>query len=157
MVADGKRDGGLGMVIETRDFGPIEIQDDEVIGFPDGIYGFDDSRRFALLDTGSTAGMMHLQCVDSPTPRFIVLDPFMILEDYAPEIPPEAFKKLRAGSVEDLSLLVIAVIPQDFKASTVNLKSPIAINFKEHLGMQVILGNRDYSVRFRLFNPERTA
>ncbi len=31
--------------------------------------------------------MMHLQCVDSPTPRFIVLDPFQILEDYAPEIP----------------------------------------------------------------------
>lgn len=145
------------MVIETRDFGPLEIQDDQVIHFPDGIYGFDDSRRFALLDTGSSAGMMHLQCVDSPTPRFIVLDPFLILEDYAPEIPPEAFKKLRAETLEELTLLVIAVIPQDFRASTVNLKSPIAINFKQHLGMQVILGNRDYSVRFRLFDHERTA
>lgn len=145
------------MVIETRDFGPLEIQDDQVIHFPDGIYGFDDSRRFALLDTGSSAGMMHLQCVDSPTPRFIVLDPFLILEDYAPEIPPEAFKKLRAETLEELTLLVIAVIPQDFRASTVYLKSPIAINFKQHLGMQVILGNRDYSVRFRLFDHERTA
>ena len=145
------------MVIETRDFGPIEIQEDEVIHFPDGIYGFDDSKRFALLNTGSAAGMMHLQCVDSPTPRFIVLDPFLILEDYAPEIPPEAMNKLRVESLEALSLLVIAVIPKDFRTSTVNLKSPIAINFKEHLGMQVILGNRDYSVRFRLFNHERTA
>lgn len=145
------------MLIETRDFGPVEITEDEIIQFPDGIYGFDDSRRFALLDTGSSAGMMHLQCVDSPTPRFIVLDPFMILEDYAPELPADALKKLRADTLEELSLFVIAVIPQDFRSSTVNLKSPIAINFKEHLGMQVILGNRDYSVRFRLFNSERTA
>lgn len=145
------------MLIETRDFGPVEIQDDQIIHFPDGIYGFDDSKRFVLLDTGSTAGMMHLQCVDSPTPRFIVLDPYMLLEDYAPDVPQEAYKKLRAEKPEDLTLLVIAVIPQDFRSSTVNLKSPVAINFKEHLGMQVILGNRDYSVRFRLFDRERTA
>ncbi len=145
------------MLIETRDFGPMEITEDEIIHFPDGIYGFDNSKRFTLLDTGSTAGVMHLQCADSPTPRFIVLDPFMILEDYAPEIPAEAFKNLRAESIDELSLLVIAVIPEDFKNATVNLKSPIAINFKEHLGMQVILNNRDYSVRFRLFDRERTA
>jgi len=81
----------------------------------------------------------------------------MILEDYAPDFPQEAFKKLRASSLEELSLFVIAVIPQDFRASTVNLKSPVVINFKERLGMQVILGNRDYSVRFRLFGSERTA
>ena len=92
-----------------------------------------------------------------PHPRFIVLDPFAILEDYAPEVPEEAMKKLRVDSAEDLSLLVIAVIPEDLNAATVNLKSPIAINFKEHLGMQVILGNRDYPVRFRLFDRERTA
>jgi flagellar assembly factor FliW len=145
------------MLIETRDFGPVEIQDDQIIHFPDGIYGFDDSKRFVLLDTGSAAGMMHLQCVDSPTPRFIVLDPYMLLEDYGPDFPQDAFKKLRAEKMEDISLLVIAVIPQDFRSSTVNLKSPVVINFKEHLGMQVILGNRDYSVRFRLFDHERTA
>ncbi len=145
------------MVIETRDFGPLEIQEDDIVHFPSGIYGFDDSRRFALLDTGSSAGVMHLQCVEAPTPRFIVLDPFAILEDYAPEVPEEAMKKLRVDSAEDLSLLVIAVIPEDLNAATVNLKSPIAINFKEHLGMQVILGNRDYPVRFRLFDRERTA
>ena len=145
------------MLIETRDFGPVEITEDEVIHFPDGIYGFDNSKRFALLDTGSAAGVMHLQCVDAPTPRFIVLDPFMILEDYTPEFPAEAYKNLKAESIDELSILVIAVIPEDFKAATVNLKSPIAINFKEHLGMQVILNNRDYSVRFRLFDRERTA
>ena len=145
------------MLIETRDFGPIEIQEDDIVHFPSGIYGFEDSKRFELLDTGSSAGIMHLQCVDAPTPRFIVLDPFAIVEDYAPEVPEEALIKLRANSVEELSLLAIAVIPEDLNASTVNLKSPVAINFKEHLGMQVILGNRDYPVRFRLFDRERTA
>ena len=144
------------MLIETKDLGPVEIKEDSIIHFPKGIYGFEDSKRFALLDTGSPSGVMHLQCVDNPTPRFIVLDPFMLLEDYAPQIPSDAMRALNAGSIEDLSIFAITVVPQNYLAATANLKSPIAINFGKRLGMQVILDNREYSVRFHLFANERT-
>ena len=63
---------------------------------------------------------------------------------------------LRAEAPEQLSLFAITVVPQNYRAATANLKSPIAIHFKERLGMQVILDNRKYSVRFRLFAHERT-
>ena len=144
------------MLIQTKDLGSVDIREDAVIHFPKGIYGFEESRRFALLDTGSSSGVMHLQCVDNLTPRFIVLDPFALLEDYAPQIPAEALRALRAETPEQLSLFAITVVPQNYRAATANLKSPIAIHFKERLGMQVILDNREYSVRFRLFAHERT-
>lgn len=144
------------MLIQTKDLGSVDIREDAVIHFPQGIYGFESSKRFALLDTGSSSGVMHLQCVDNPTPRFIVLDPFALLEDYAPRIPDETLRALGAQSPEELSIFAITVVPQNYRKATANLKSPIVIHFKKRLGMQVILDNRAYSVRFRLFTDERT-
>lgn len=145
------------MLIETRDFGTVEVAEDTIIDFPDGVYGFEDSKRFVLFDTGSASGVMQLQCVDSPHPRFIVLDPFALVEDYAPQLPSGALEKLRAASPEQVNLFSIAVVPEDFKKATANLKSPVAIHFAERLGAQLILDNKDYPVRYQLFAPERTA
>ena len=144
------------MLIQTKDLGAVEIPEDTVVQFPKGVYGFEECRRFVLLDTGSPSGVMHLQCVDSPTPRFIVLDPFALVEDYAPRVPQEALRALGAESVEQLSIFSITVEPQNFRAATANLKSPVAINFEKRLGMQVILDYREYTVRFPLFAQERT-
>ena len=88
------------MLIQTKDLGSVDIREDAVIHFPKGIYGFEESRRFALLDTGSSSGVMHLQCVDNLTPRFIVLDPFALLEDYAPQIPADSTPPARPSPRE---------------------------------------------------------
>ena len=143
------------MLIHTKDYDFVTVNDEDIIDFPVGVYAFENSKKFVVLNTNSKAGIMQLQCAQEQTPRFIILDPFMFLEDYAPILPEEAVKKLKATSMEDLSIFVIAVIPENVSATTVNLKSPVIIHFKEHLGMQVMLDNADYPVRFRLFDQER--
>ncbi len=143
------------MLIHTKDYDFVTVKEEDIINFPEGVYAFESSKRFVVLDTNSNAGIMQLQCAQAQSPRFIILDPFMFLEDYAPQVPEEAMKKLKAASLEQLSFFVIAVIPENIGLTTVNLKSPVVINFKERLGMQVMLENADYSVRFRLFDQER--
>ncbi len=145
------------MQINTKDYGIMTVAEDDIIQFPYGVYAFEDRKRFVMLDARADAGVMQLQCVDAQTPRFIILDPFLFLEDYAPNLPLETLHKLKAISPDQLSFFVIAVIPENTQSATVNLKSPVVINFKERIGMQVILDNPDYSVRFRLFGYERTA
>lgn len=144
------------MLIHTKDYDFVTVREEDVIDFPEGVYAFENSKKFVVLDTNSKAGIMQLQCAQSQTPRFIILDPFMFLEDYAPIIPEESMKKLKASAMEDINFFVIAVIPENIALATVNLKSPVIINFKEKLGMQVMLENSDYTVRFRLFDQERT-
>ncbi len=144
------------MLIHTKDYDFVTVKDEDIIDFPEGVYAFENSKRFVVLDTNSNAGIMQLQSVQAQTPRFIILDPFMFLEDYAPIVPEEAMKKLKADSLEQLNFFVIAVIPENIGLTTVNLKSPVVINFKERLGMQVMLDNPEYSVRFCLFDQERT-
>ena len=143
------------MLIHTKDYDFVTVNDEDIIEFPEGVYAFENSKQFVVLNTNSKAGIMQLQCAQAQTPRFIILDPFMFLEDYAPIVPEETMKKLKASSLEDLSIFVIAVIPENISAATVNLKSPVIIHFKERLGMQVMLENTDYPVRFRLFDQER--
>ncbi len=143
------------MLIHTKDYDFVTVKEEDIIDFPEGVYAFENSTQFVVLDTNSKSGIMQLQCAQAQTPRFIILDPFMFLEDYAPIVSDDALKKLKATSVEDLSFFVIAVIPEDVASSTVNLKSPVVIHFKERLGMQVMLENTDYPVRFRLFDQGR--
>ena len=38
------------MVIQTSRFGPVSLQIEDVIEFPEGILGFNDLRKFVLLD-----------------------------------------------------------------------------------------------------------
>ena len=40
------------MHIDTEQFGRIEINEDDVITFPEGIPGFEELQRFALLSMG---------------------------------------------------------------------------------------------------------
>ena len=143
------------MLIHTKDYDFVTVKEEDIIDFPDGVYAFESSKRFVVLDTNSNAGIMQLQCTQAQTPRFVILDPFLFLEDYAPQVPEEAMKKLKADSLSDLNFFVIAVIPENIGLTTVNLKSPVVVNFKERLGMQVMLDNSEYSVRFRLFDQER--
>ena len=143
------------MLIHTKDYDFVTVKDEDIIDFPEGVYAFENSKRFVVLDTNSNAGIMQLQSVQAQTPRFIILDPFLFLEDYAPIVSDESMKKLKADSLEQLNFFVIAVIPENIGLTTVNLKSPVVINFKERVGMQVMLDNPEYSVRFRLFDQER--
>ncbi|MEA4921195.1 MAG: flagellar assembly protein FliW [Clostridiaceae bacterium] len=143
------------MVIETKDYGLVHIDPEDIVTFPDGLYAFEETKQFVLLNTGSKAGIMQLQAVDSIEPRFILLDPCMFLEAYNPIMPEGVALKLGDIDGKSLSFFVIAVIPENIAVATVNLKSPVVINFKEKLGAQVILENEEYPVRYRLFNDER--
>ena len=54
------------MKIETKIFGEIEIADDKIITFENGIIGFPDLKKFALLhdeEKGTDAGIRFLQLI----------------------------------------------------------------------------------------------
>lgn len=76
------------MKIITRDFGEQEIEEDKIITFPEGIIGFENVKRYALLSPlGDGVFPMWLQAVDSKEPCFVVYDPMVIYSDYRFVIP----------------------------------------------------------------------
>lgn len=140
------------MTIATRDFGSVEVDEQAVLEFRAPIFGFDELTKYALLSDEETGpGILWLQALEDAEVCFILLDPAELGIDYMPRLPDDARKLLDLEG--PASLRVVAVVPQDFKDTTVNLKSPIVINDQKRLAAQVIL-DEDYPIRMHVFAEE---
>ena len=127
------------MKIETRDFGTMEVSEEQLITFPDGLYAFEDSKHFALIAPKENKYPMWLQCTDSLKPCFIVFDPQPLAESYQTSLGEGEKAILKINDDSKLMVLCIANVPEDFKDTTVNMKSPIVVNMDNKLAMQIIL------------------
>jgi len=141
------------MIINTRDFGELTIEESDIINFPKGVFAFEEVKKFVLIEKEGYI-QKWLQSAIDVNPRFIIFDPNQILEGYDPRIPPEFLREIKIGRNDEYTLYVIAVIPENIKDMTVNLKSPIIVNREKRLGAQVILDREDFPVRYRVFPEE---
>lgn len=141
------------MIIKTRDFGEEEISEEVIIDFPNGVYAFEDDHRFVLLSPcGEDKYPMWLQSVDNPELCFIVFDPREFVPDYSVELDKETKALLETDSAQ-LDLLCMAVVPDEYINTTINLKSPIVINSAAKKGVQVIAAE-NYPLKFPAFKKE---
>lgn len=128
------------MKIITRDFGEIEIDESTIITMPDGIIGFEDTKRYTLLSPlGDDKFPMWLQSVDGTEPCFVVYDPMQIYPDYRFEISDEEQEQLKIDENSPYRVLAAAIVPDNYLETTINLRCPIIINTKENIAAQVIL------------------
>lgn len=144
------------MQLETKHFGQIEIDEKGIIDFPDGVPGFEESKKFVLLGSEDPESMFRwLQSVDLPQLAFAVVDPFAIRMDYSIDISDEYVEKLSIGSQEDILVYSIVVVPEDVTKISMNLKAPVIINIKSGKGAQIVLDTDRYSVRHYIMEELR--
>ncbi len=133
------------MKIATRDFGVIEIDDNTVISMPNGILGFEDTKRYTLISPlGEDTFPMWLQSVDNVQPCFVVYDPMQIYSDYSFEISDEEQELLKIDENTPYRCLAVAIVPEDFKKTTINLRCPLVINTRDNIAAQIILEEYDF-------------
>ncbi len=139
------------MKLQTKYFGEIEYEEEEAIHFPSGLFGFEEETRFLLLSfEGSGGSLLCLQSMVTPALAFVVMDPFALRPDYAPELQPAELKTLDVAQSQDLCYYVLCVVKNPVSDSTVNLKCPVALNPKTHVARQIILETGNYEMRHPL-------
>ncbi|MDR0992314.1 MAG: flagellar assembly protein FliW [Ruminococcus sp.] len=138
------------MILSTRDFGNVEIFEENIINFPEGVFSFENNTEFTILSPlGEDKYPMWLQSTQNGNLCFIVYDPFEIAADFEPD-EEQLERELDIGEDTNVLFLSIAVIPEDHRKTTVNLKSPIVINLDTKTGKQIVF-EADYPVRFPIF------
>ena len=143
------------MFIKTRIFGDVEISDDKIITFDDGIIGFPELKHFAIMhdeEKGSDAGIKYFQSVEEPGFAMPVMDPLMVCENYNPQVNDELLAPLGELKDDNIIVLVTVTVPTDLTKMTVNLQGPIIINADEKKGAQIIVEGNDYPVRFPIYD-----
>lgn len=142
------------MVIKTRDFGEMEIEEASIVRFVGPIFGFEEYRDFVFLQHEEiNPHFVWLQSVEEPMVCFIVANPQDILPDYAPDLSGRDAGLLGEG---EYLYWALTVIRDPYYDSTINLKSPIVVNLKNGRAAQVILEGA-YSIRHPLVSEKGDA
>ena len=117
---------------------------------PTGLLGFEQIKDYVLTANVGEEPFAWLHVADNSALAFVVIDPFVIMPDYHPDIPQSDVEFLQLKQSDDALLLGIVTI-NGAAQPTVNLKGPIVVNRHTHTAKQVILANAgDYSVKHPL-------
>lgn len=142
------------MKIDTRNFGEIEIDENKIFEFEDGLPGFPDDKRFVVLseeEVDENTVFFWLQSLDDKNVAFVVIDMLIVKHDYKPQVKEELPDYM--GDYEESEILIynIAVVPENVNKMSVNLKAPVVLNNKTKKGCQIIFNEEDYPIRYYIF------
>ncbi len=140
------------LVIESR-FGTIAVAPGSAIEFPRGLLGFGEFHDYALADLADPRlpQFMVLQCLDDHELAFLVMpmDP-----DSGVIAQPDLDAACEATSIAaaDLAVLLVVTVHRtdDGIVVSANLRAPLLIDTANRTGVQHVLPNDGYPVRFPL-------
>ncbi len=135
------------MLLDTRQFGPVEITEEDMVRFPKGILGFEDLERYVIIDHTDSQPFRWLQCVDAPDLAFVVVNPVIFFPDYRVEVHAKEVADIGVRDPHDVEILVIVTIPPQIEQMAANLQGPILINTVNRTAKQLVLTNSEYSVQ----------
>lgn len=138
--------------LEGTRFGAIVFDPAEAVEFPDGIIGFETSRRFITVSAGEGSPFRWLQSLDDPALAFLLADPDAFVPTYVPTLPEGALEDLGIAPEAPYILWVTANVPAGRpRDATLNLLAPIVLNPIARRGAQIVLHTDAYTIRHRAF------
>ncbi|MBQ5821719.1 MAG: flagellar assembly protein FliW [Selenomonadaceae bacterium] len=141
--------------INTLRFGELEIEEQDVVRFADGIPAFEDEHEFVVLPYEEGTPYMFLQSMATPELAFLMTDPFVFFPDYSFELDDGNMDKLEIKTMDDVLVCTLISIPRSGVADmTTNLLAPVVINRHTMQAKQIVLEKTQYTTKHRLF-PEK--
>lgn len=147
----------MGILIDTKPFGKIEIDEKQIVEFPDGILGFEFEKKFAILDSKEHVPFKWMQAFSEPTLAFVIIRPSDFSIEYELSVSQSDIEALKVDDTDELLVFAIVTIPSDPSQMTANLQGPILINPKERIGRQAISLNEKYRVKHRILDEMKKA
>ena len=134
---------------ETKNFGQVSYQTESAVEFPQGLPGFEEQRRFLVLQYENTKPLVFLQSLADGGLCFITLPVRSIDPDYHLHINDEDLAELGFGPGyrpeigRDVVCLVVVSLQES--GPTANLLAPVVIHAQTFRAVQAIAPESGYS------------
>lgn len=138
--------------IQTTRFGEIEVSGESVLHMDNGMLGFQDCKRYVLLEDRPGTHLKWLQSVDDPDVAFIVVNPTEFVGDYSIELSDDDAESLGLESPEDAVILTTVTLSPDRREVTTNLLGPVVINSGTLAAKQIVLQDERYGTKHLIGN-----
>lgn len=140
------------MTVQTSRFGQVEIQEADVLFFPEGLLGFNELRHFVLLEDPQDEIFVWLQSTETPHIAFPVLEPEFFVPNYKLTLAKNDLEAMGLKNQEKVRSFSIITIPEDAKLMTANLKAPIVIHISSRVSRQCVLQDNNLAIREPIFS-----
>jgi len=136
----------------TAYFGELQYTSDSVFEFRSGIPGFEEHTRFLLVEQAQSHPLVFVQSLISPNLCFLAVPAQVVDPQYHLELSAEDLALLQfPGSTQpaigdDVACLALVTVAESADP-TANMRSPLVLNLKTRVGLQVIHPDAVYSFR----------
>ena len=139
------------MLIESTRFGRLDVRDDTVLEFPDGLIGLPGT-RYALIAQSDRTPFYWLHSADHSNVAVPVTMPWLFFADYEVRVPDEDAAQLLLGDLGSAEIFCVVRAAAALEDFTINLAGPVIVNADQRLGRQIINAAGGYAVRQPLFS-----
>lgn len=143
------------MKVNTSRFGELEVAENLVVRMTKPILGFEQLKRYVIVETPDFEPFKWFQSMDDPQVAFVIVNPLLFFPEYAIEVNPREIDELRVDNVRDINTYAIVTIPQEYTRMTANLQGPILVNTRTNLAKQLVLVNSSYRIKHLLIPTGR--
>ena len=146
------------MKIATKFLGEVEIDEQDILTFKQGLLGLEEFKKFILIPISEEHPLVLLQSIEQADIGFVVAYPFAFKKDYSFDLSEEDIEQLQIENEKDVLTYAVVTMKETLKDSTINLLAPLVINLNEKCGKQIVLqDNKSYPLRYPLESLEGSA
>lgn len=135
------------MKVQTAHLGEIEADESGIIEIREGLLGFEDQKRFIMIDDRESTPFMWLQSLDKEKTAFIVVNPFLVAPQYEPELSDSDGQSLELDDPAQAMVVAIATLRRNPFRVSINLRAPVIINPVKRIARQIILEDPQWQIQ----------
>ncbi len=137
------------MEVKTKTMGIVNVDEDKIIEFPNGIFGFESYHRYALLEA-EYKPFVWMQSLDEQNLAFLLIDPFIIADNYELDVDDKTLYEIGIESPTDVVVYSIVTVPAEGGPVTANLQGPVVINRLNNNALQVIVSDSRWTTKHNI-------
>ena len=140
--------------IESTRFGALEVPDESVLDFPNGLIGLGGT-RYTLIAREESAPFLWLHSLDDPSLAIPVTNPWYFFSSYEVEVSDAEAERIGVTDPSQADVYVTVRSGETIEDFRANLRAPILVSGGR--GHQVINESQGTSVRAPLFEEAPAA
>lgn len=144
------------MKVKTTRFGELEVNPSDIITFAEGLLGFENLKKYFVVDPGDSTLILWLQSTEDEKVAFPIIEPKIFKPDYIAKLLPADLNGLDLDTLQTAKLYSILTIPANVTEMSANLKAPVVINSVKKVGKQIVLQDSKLSVKHEMYRELKT-
>ena len=139
------------MMVKSTRFGELDVAEEQILDFPQGVLGFPGEMKFALMEYKPDSPFYFLQSVTDADLTFLLINPFAFFNDYEFSMDDAVIDEIGLNAENPPAVFNIATVKDKLENMTVNLAGPVLVNHRDRKAMQLVIEKTNFPTRYPLF------